>query len=67
MTKFKISKANEKITEKVVNLFEKIKYVFVDSYFKIEYAFINHYLIKDGETVLDAKKRLKKKHNKGYY
>ncbi len=64
MAKSKIVKANEKITEKVVGTFEKIEGTVVGGYSKIEDAFVGHYLTKDGETVADAKKRLKKEQEK---
>lgn len=64
MAKSKIVKANEKITEKVVGTFEKIEDTVVGGYSKIEDAFVGHYLTKDGETVEDAKKRLKKEQEK---
>ena len=53
MAKSKIVKVNEKIAEKVV-----------DGYSKIEDAFVDRYLTKDGETVADAKERLKKEQEK---
>lgn len=64
MEKFKIVKANEKIAEKVVDIFEKIEDTVVGSYTKIEDDFIDLYLIKDGETIEEAKKRLKKEREK---
>ena len=57
MAKSKIVKANEKIAEKVVG-------TFVGGYSKIEDAFVDRYLTKDGETVADAKERLKKEQEK---
>ena len=59
MAKSKIVKVNEKITEKVVSTFEKIENTVVGGYTKIEDAFVDRYLTKDGETVEEAKKRLK--------
>lgn len=64
MTKHKIIKANEKIAEKVVDTFEKVEDVVTGSYFKIEDSFVAHYLAKEGETVMDAKNRLKKEQEK---
>lgn len=60
MAKSKIVKANEKIAEKVVGTFEKIEDTVVGGYSKIEDAFVDRYLTKDGESVADAKERLKK-------
>ena len=64
MGKSKIVKVNEKIAEKVVGTFEKIEEKVVDGYSKIEDAFVDRYLTKDGETVADAKERLKKEQEK---
>ena len=71
MAKSKIVKANEKIAEAVTGGYKKIEKGVVDSYKKIEqgvvdgYAkfedkFIDAYLTKDGETIEEAKARLKK-------
>lgn len=71
MEKSKFVKANEKIAKKVVGTFEKIEDVVVDSYAKvedtvvggytkIEDAFVDRYLTRDGESVEDAKARLKR-------
>ncbi len=60
MAKSKIVKANEKIAEKVTGTFENIEDTVVGGYSRIEDAFVDRYLTKDGETVADAKERLKK-------
>lgn len=60
MAKAKIVNVNEKIASKVVGTFEKIEDTVVNSYTKIEDAFVDRYLTKDGESVKDAKERLKK-------
>ncbi|WP_195984823.1 hypothetical protein [Clostridium sp. D33t1_170424_F3] len=59
MPKSKLVTANEKIAEKVVGAFEKIEESVVSGYVKIEDAFVDRCLTKDGETVEEAKKRLK--------
>lgn len=59
MAKSKLVKANERIAEKVVGSFETIEGAVVGGYTKIEDAFVGRYLAKDGETVEEAKKRLK--------
>lgn len=64
MAKSKIVKANEKIAEKVVGTFEKIEDTVVGGYTKVEDAFVDRYLTKDGESIADAKERLKKKQEK---
>lgn len=60
MAKSKIVEANEKIAGKVSETFEKIEDTVVGGYTKIEDAFVGRYLTKDGESVADAKERLKK-------
>ncbi len=71
MAKSKIVKANEKIAEAVTVGYKKIEKGVVDGYKKIgqgvvsgyaklEDKFVDAYLTKDGETVEEAKARLKK-------
>lgn len=71
MAKSKIVKANEKIAEAVtdgykkiekgvVNGYKKIEKGVVAGYTKIEDKFVDTYLTKEGETVEEAKARLKK-------
>ena len=71
MAKSKIVKANEKIAEAVtggykkiengvINGYKKIEQGVVGGYTKIEDKFVAAYLTKDGETVEEAKARLKK-------
>ena len=60
MAKSKIVKANEKIEKTVVDAYKKIENTVVDGYKKIEDKFVDAYLTRDGESVEDAKKRLKK-------
>ena len=62
MAKSKIVTANEKIAEKVVGAYEKVEDVVVGGYTKIEDAFVDRYLTKDGETVQEAKERLRNQH-----
>ena len=72
MAKSKIVKANEKIAKTVtagyktiekdvVKGYKKIEQGVVDGYTKIEDKFIDAYLTKDGETIEEAKERLKKR------
>ena len=72
MAKSKIVKANEKIAEAVtdgykkieqgvVGGYKKIEQGVVGGYTKIEDKFVEAYLAKEGETVEEAKKRLKNK------
>lgn len=60
MAKSKIVKANEKITEAVTGGYKKIEKGVVSGYTKLENKFVDTYLTKDGETVEEAKARLKK-------
>ena len=59
MAKSKFIKVNEKIAEKVTNGFQKMNGAVVGGYTKIEDKFVDRYLTKDGETIEEAKKRLK--------
>lgn len=72
MAKSKLVQANEKIAEGVVHAYgavehavvdgyTKIETTVVDGYTKIEDAFVARYLVQDGETVEEAKKRLREK------
>ena len=72
MAKSKIIQANEKIAEAVtdgykkiekgvVDGYKKIEQGVVDGYTKLEDKFVDAYLTKDGETVEEAKARLKEK------
>lgn len=64
MAKSKLVKTNEKIAEKAVGTYQKIEDTVVSGYTKIEDAFVDCYLTKDGETVEEAKKRLKQEQEK---
>ena len=72
MTKSKFIEANEKIAEAVtvgykkietgvVEGYRKIEDGVVEGYSKIEDKFIDRFLTRDGETVEEAKARLKEK------
>ena len=74
MAKSKIVQANEKIAEAVTGGYKKIEKGVVDGYKKIEQGvvsgytkiedkFVDAYLTKDGETVEEAKARLKNEKN----
>ena len=60
MAKSKLVKINEKIADNVTGGFKKIEETVVGSYKKIEDAFVDRYLTHDGETIEEAKKRIKK-------
>lgn len=59
MAKSKLIQANEKIAEAVVDGYKKIETGVVEGYTKLEDTFIDRFLTHEGETVEDAKKRLK--------
>ena len=72
MAESKLGKANEKIAEVVtsgfqkvedgvVGSYKKVESGVVDTYTRIEDGFVGQFLIKEGETVEDAKARLKHK------
>ena len=42
--------------------YEKVEDAVVGGYTKIEDAFVDRYLTKDGETVQEAKERLRREH-----
>lgn len=75
MAKSKIINANKKIADGMANGYKKIEKGVVDGYKKIEKGvvsgytkiedkFVDMYLTHDGESIEDAKKRLKSKDNK---
>lgn len=64
MAKSNLIKANQKIEKAVTNGYKKIEDTVVSGYQKIEDKFVDKYLTKDGETVEEAKKRLKQKNDK---
>ena len=59
MAKSKLVKANKTIEETVVGTYQKMEDTVVGAYTKIEDAFVDRYLTKDGETVEEAKRRIK--------
>lgn len=59
MAKSKLVQANEKIADAVVGGYKKIENGVVEGYNKLEDKFIDQFLTHEGETVEDAKKRLK--------
>lgn len=60
MAKAKIVNVTEKIAETVTGSYKKIEKGVTAGYTKIEDKFVEAYLTKDGETVEQAKERLKK-------
>ena len=56
----KIVEANEKIAEVVVDGYKKIETGVVEGYKKIEDTVVGKHLVREGETVEEAKARIKK-------
>ncbi len=64
MAKSKIVKAVDKISDTVTEAYKSVENTVVKGYTKIEDNFVDRYLTKDGETVEQAKERLKKQNDK---
>lgn len=64
MANSKLTQANQKIADAVVGGYKKIETAVVAGYQKIEDGFVDRYLTHDGESVEEAKIRLKRKNNK---
>ena len=62
MATSKLIQANKKIEEAVVGTYKKIEETVVGGYQKVEDGFVDRYLTHEGETVEEAKKRLKAAH-----
>lgn len=60
MAKAKLIKANEKIADGVKMGYKKIEDGVVGGYKKIEDAFVERYLTRDGETIEEAKERIRR-------
>ena len=58
--KSKIVEANEKIAEDVMTGFQKIQDGVVNEFSKIEDSFISRYLLREEESLDEAKERLKR-------
>lgn len=63
MAKSKIVKATNKVAQVVTDGYKKIEKSVVGGYTKIEDRFVDRYLTRDGETVEEAKARLKSERN----
>ena len=55
----KIVDANKKIEDAVVDGYKKVEDIVVGGYKKIEDKFVDTFLKKDGETIEEAKERIK--------
>ena len=63
MAKSKIVKVTNKVAQVVTDGYKKIEKGVVGGYTKIEDRFVDRYLTRDGETVEEAKARLKSEQN----
>ena len=59
MAKSKLVKANQRIAQTVVEGYKKVESAVVGAYTKIEDKFVDQYLTRDGESIEEAKARLK--------
>ena len=60
MGKFK--NVNKKIEKSIVGGYKKVENTVVEGYKKVEDKFVDKFLRKDGETIEEAKERIKKEH-----
>lgn len=60
MAKSKLVQAEKKIEKAVVDGYKRIEETVVSGYTKIEDRFVDSFLANNGESVADAKKRLKR-------
>ncbi|MBQ4340325.1 MAG: hypothetical protein IJC41_04925 [Firmicutes bacterium] len=61
MAKSKLIQANKKVAETVTGGYKAIEKGTVKGYKKIEDKFIDQFLTREGESIEDARKRLKDK------
>lgn len=66
MAKSGLAKANEKIAQKVTTAFGRVEETVVDRYTRVEDAFVDRYLTREGETVEQAKARLKQEQTRNH-
>jgi len=60
----KLKETNKKIEETVVDGYKKIEDAVVGGYKKVEDKFVDKFLKKDGETIEEAKQRIKAEQEK---
>ena len=66
MAKSKWIQANKAIEKKVTDALKEVEDTVVGGYEKMENAFIDRYLTNEGETVEQAKRRLKRECRKNF-
>lgn len=59
MAKSKLKQTNDRIARACTGLYGKIESAVVGEYTRVEDAFVDRYLTREGETVEEAKKRLR--------
>ena len=64
MAKSKLVRMNETIAGNVTSKFCEISNAVTGGYTKIEDHFVDQYLTREGESVAEAKKRLRRKHSR---
>ena len=65
IVKSRLVDVNQKVADIVVNSYKNVEDSFISGYTKIEDKFVDKYLRRDGETICEAKKRIKKEQRKG--
>ena len=64
MAKSRLITINTKIAENLFSTHHTIEATIINTYTKIEDAFVDRYLTKEGESIEQAKRRIKQKHKK---
>lgn len=62
MAKSRLISINTKIAENLFSTHHTIEDTIINTYTKIEDVFVDRYLTKEGESIEQAKRRLKQKH-----
>ena len=62
MAKSRLITINTKIAENLFGTHHTFEDTIINTYTKIEDAFVDRYLTKEGESIEQAKRRLKQKH-----
>ena len=60
MAKSKLVPANERLAEHIISTFATVQDAVVSNYTKVEDTFVGHYLTREGESVFQARERLRK-------
>lgn len=65
IVKSRLVDVNQKGVSAVVNSYKKLEDSVINGYTKIEDKFVDKYLRRDGETICEAKERIRKEQRKG--